>query len=138
MLNKIILTLDYLVSNPLRWRSIISKLAKSLINTWMLCFYFDRELCWHNYCTVLNTIIMTLECLVSFVYFACDSKWIYIDAHTLNRRYITFENYLMKITHRKIFSKSYWINLKLDCIYHFPINLEPNGHPFRFISIGKW
>ena len=31
----------------------------------MLCYYFDQELCWHNYCTMLNEIIMTLECLVS-------------------------------------------------------------------------
>jgi len=31
--------------------------------------------------------------------------------------------------HREIFSKSYWIKPKSDCIYHFPIDLEPNGRP---------
>ena len=29
-----------------------------------VCYYFDRKLCWHNYRTMLNKIIMTLECLV--------------------------------------------------------------------------
>ena len=32
--------------------------------------------------------------------------------------------------HREIFSKSYQIKPKSDCIYHFPIDLEPNGCPF--------
>ena len=31
----------------------------------VLCYYFDLELCWHNYCTMLNKIRMKLECLVS-------------------------------------------------------------------------
>ena len=39
--------------------------------------------------------------------------------------------------HREIFSKSYYINLKSDCIYNFPINLEPNGRSFGSKSIGK-
>ena len=25
-----------------------------------------------------------------------------------------------------------------DCIYHFPIDLGPNGYPFGSKSIGKW
>ena len=29
-----------------------------------ICYYFDWELCWHNYCLMLNNIIMTLDCLV--------------------------------------------------------------------------
>ena len=33
-----------------------------------VCYYFDRKLCWHNYRTMLNTIIMTVECLVSYIY----------------------------------------------------------------------
>ena len=31
----------------------------------ILWYYFDSELCWHNYCAMLNKIIMTLERLVS-------------------------------------------------------------------------
>ena len=49
-------------------------------------------------------------------------------------RYYSREHY----THREIFSKSYCIKLKSDCIYHFPIDLEPNGRPFGSKSIGKW
>ena len=30
------------------------------------------------------------------------------------------------------------IKLKSDCIYHFLIDLEPNGRPFDPKSIGKW
>ena len=40
--------------------------------------------------------------------------------------------------HREIFSKSYHIKPKLDCIYHFPIDLEPDGCPFGSKSIEKW
>ena len=40
--------------------------------------------------------------------------------------------------HREIFSKSYEINPKSDCIYHFPIDLDPKIRPFAFKSIGKW
>ena len=36
------------------------------------------------------------------------------------------------------FSKSYQVNPKSDCIYHFPIDLEPNGRPFGSKVIGKW
>ena len=28
-------------------------------------YYFDLELCWHNYCTIIKKIIMMLDCLVS-------------------------------------------------------------------------
>ena len=31
-------------------------------------------------------------------------------------------------THRENFLKSYKIKPKSDCIYHFPIDLEANGH----------
>ena len=31
----------------------------------IFCDYFDSELCWHKYCTMLNKVIMTLDCLVS-------------------------------------------------------------------------
>ena len=27
---------------------------------------------------------------------------------------------------------------KSDCIYHFPIDLEPNGNPLGSNSIGRW
>ena len=27
---------------------------------------------------------------------------------------------------------------KSNCIYHFPIDLEPDGCPFDYKSIGKW
>ena len=40
--------------------------------------------------------------------------------------------------HSEIFAKSYYINPKSDCIYHFPIDLEPNGRPFGSKSTGKW
>ena len=30
------------------------------------------------------------------------------------------------VTHREIFSKSHQINPKSDCIYHAPIDLDPN------------
>ena len=40
-------------------------------------------------------------------------------------------------THREIFSKSYQINLKSDCIYHAPIDLNPNGRPLGSKSIEK-
>ena len=41
-------------------------------------------------------------------------------------------------THREIFPKFYQIKPKSDWIYHFQINFEPNEHPFRSKSIGKW
>ena len=41
-------------------------------------------------------------------------------------------------THREIFSESYSLKPKSDCIYHFLIDLEPNVRPFGFKSIGKW
>ena len=35
--------------------------------------------------------------------------------------------------------KSYfYINPKSDCIYHFPVDSDPNGRPFVSKSIGKW
>ena len=37
----------------------------------------------------------------------------------------------------KIFSKSYWIKLKLDCIYHFSIDLETNETPVLFQINGE-
>ena len=40
-------------------------------------------------------------------------------------------------THREIFSKFYQIDPILDCIYHFLIDLEPDGRPFESKSIGK-
>ena len=36
----------------------------------------------------------------------------------------------MSYAHREIFSKSYQIKPKSDSIYHFSIQLEPNGRPF--------
>ena len=41
-------------------------------------------------------------------------------------------------THRQIFSESYLIKPKSDCIYRFPINLEQNGSTFSSKSIGPW
>ena len=49
--------------------------------------------------------------------------------------------------HREIFSKSYKLNPKSDCIYHFAIDLESNGHVClvpnqsengKFNMISKW
>ena len=40
-------------------------------------------------------------------------------------------------TQRNLF-ESLFINLKSECIYHFPIDLEPNGRPFGSKLIGKW
>ena len=37
----------------------------------------------------------------------------------------------------KSFSNSYWIKPDSDCIYHYTIDLEPNGRPIGFKSIGK-
>ena len=45
--------------------------------------------------------------------------------------------FLHRSTDREIFLESYLIKLKSDCIYHFPINLEPNGRSFGSKSIGK-
>ena len=39
---------------------------------------------------------------------------------------------------REIFPESYQINPKSDCIYHPPIDLDPNGRAFGSKSIGKW
>ena len=36
------------------------------------------------------------------------------------------------LAHREIFSKSYQIKLKSDCIYHFSIYFNPSGRPFGF------
>ena len=49
----------------------------------------------------------------------------------------SFRNFFLAV-HREIFSKYCWINPKSDCIYQFPIALEPNGRPFGSKSIGKW
>ena len=37
-------------------------------------------------------------------------------------------------TDREIFSKSYQVKPKSDCIYHFPIYLEPNERPFVVLN----
>ena len=47
----------------------------------------------------------------------------------------TFSQYtfywgIFSTTHREIFSNSYYINPKSDCIHHFPIELELNGRQF--------
>ena len=50
--------------------SIHSTFVNLYINTHIyiyICYYFDWELCWHNYCTMLNKIIMTSECLVFLI-----------------------------------------------------------------------
>ena len=46
--------------------------------------------------------------------------------------------YACRPTHREIFLKSYQIKPISDCIYHFPIDLEPNRRPFCSKSIRKW
>ena len=40
------------------------------------------------------------------------------------------QSILNTTTHREAFSKSYYIDPKSDCIYHFPIDLELNARPF--------
>ena len=66
--------------------------------------------------------------------------WIQLARAKLMQFKRLFVNLLCRpeLTHREIFSKSYQIKLKSDCIYHFPIDLELNGRPFAFKSIGKW
>ena len=44
----------------------------------------------------------------------------------------------LRSKHGEIFSKSYLIKGKSDCIYHFSITLESNGSPFDSKSIGNW
>ena len=39
---------------------------------------------------------------------------------------------------REIFSKSYYIKPKSDCIFRALIDLERNGRPFGSKSIGAW
>ena len=39
-------------------------------------------------------------------------------------------SYEHQVTLAEVVRKSYWIELKSDCIHHFPIDLEPNGLPF--------
>ena len=40
-------------------------------------------------------------------------------------------------THREIFSKSYWIKLKSDCIYHIPNQLENGKYNLISVSFDK-
>ena len=55
-----------------------------------------------------------------------------------NRKSVrTHERRLLRSTQREIFSKSYQIKQKSDCIYDLPIDLKPNGRPFSSKSIGK-
>ena len=41
------------------------------------------------------------------------------------------------LTRREIFSKFYQVITKSDCIYHFPIDLEPNGRSIGYKSMGN-
>ena len=41
-------------------------------------------------------------------------------------------------THREMFHHTCQTKPKSDCIYNFPIDLEPNGRRFSFKSIGTW
>ena len=59
-----------------------------------------------------------------------------------NSNSVSFDKILEAISpcvhiHRETFSKSYFNNQKSDCIYYFPIDLEPNGRP-RSKLIIKW
>ena len=46
---------------------------------------------------------------------------------------------LIAYTHSEIFSKSYLIKPRSDCIDHAAIDMEPNGNfPFGSKSNGKW
>ena len=49
-------------------------------------------------------------------------------------------NKIMLITNIKYdqLTSLYSINPKSYCVYHFPIDLEPNGHPFGSKPIEKW
>ena len=38
--------------------------GRRMIYVSQFCYYFDLELCWHNYCAMLIAIIMTLECYI--------------------------------------------------------------------------
>ena len=62
-----------------------------------------------------------------------------IDVSTteVHQTVIYFLSCKQDATHRGIFSKSYQIKPKSDCIHHFQIDLEPNGCPFGSKSIGK-
>ena len=52
--------------------------------------------------------------------------------------FLAFVTQSFRFTRREFFSESYWIDSESDCIYHFPIDLEPNGRPFGSKSIGGW
>ena len=43
----------------------------------------------------------------------------------------------MTTAHKETFSESCQIKPKSDCIYHAPVDLEPNRRPFGSKSIGK-
>ena len=51
---------------------------------------------------------------------------------------LEMDSVLVLDEHRKFFSISYSIKPNSDCIYHFSIDLEPNGRPFVSKSFGKW
>ena len=50
----------------------------------------------------------------------------------------SFPSRLKFCTRREIFSKSYEIKPKSDCIYHAPIDSEPDGIPFGLKLIVMW
>ena len=59
-----------------------------------------------------------------------STLWHVSTSHDYHSKLTLFHTFPCK--HREIFSKSCWINPKSDCIYHFPIDLEPNRRPFGF------
>jgi len=55
-----------------------------------------------------------------------------------SRLWDTSSSYQERLTHREIFWESCWLKPKSDCIYRFPVDLDPYGSPFGSKSNGKY
>ena len=70
------------------------------------------------------------------------TKWFFVDFHLSivsksdATKYFN-DSHLHLISAKVDQIESYQINPKSGCIYHFPIDLEPNGRLFDSKSIGK-
>ena len=72
--------------------------------------------------TTSHVTVSTLKDINKFTsLFVCARNIDLASAHSLGKQHT---------------DKSNWINLKSDCIYHFPVDLDPNGRQFRSKSTG--
>ena len=99
-------------------------------------FFFQR------FQSCLNVVEATFLCLLlgtSFNSFKCNKIYnilwkIKINTWMQFRKYVTIATSLTSHTQRNFFE--ILLNQpELDCIYHFPIDLEPSGRPFDSKSI---